>query len=60
MRIPPGSIMNSAPNDTPPEGPTQGGPGNQSPRRGFGVVEWAILLGLAGLIIYGQFFGGPC
>ena len=52
--------MNSAPNDPSPEGPTQRGPGNQSPRRGFGVVEWAILLGLAGLIIYGQFFGGPC
>lgn len=38
-----------------PEQPSTG-----APRRGFGMVEWVILLGIAGLIIYGQFFGGSC
>ena len=33
-------------------------PSGQQPRKGFGLVEWAILLGIVGLMIYGQFFGG--
>lgn len=51
--------MNSDPMNNADDSP-ETGPRNQRPRRGFGVVEWAILLGIAGLIIYGQFFGGPC
>ena len=50
--------MNSAPPDGSDQKPA--GPANQSPRRGFGVVEWVVLLGLVGLIVYGQFFGGSC
>ena len=36
------------------------GPGGQSPRKGFGIVEWAILAGIVGLLVYAQFFGGGC
>ena len=38
--------------------PTDDGPGGNTPRKGFGIVEWAILAGIAGLLLYSQFFGG--